>query len=187
MVEATGFEPAALCSQSRCATKLRYASICEYILFFVLWSPSCGSQNRFFGLGRRAILTAAPFHPPFISRRERSGSMPKAEQTKLCYASICEYILFFVLWSPSCGSQNRFFGLGRRAILTAAPFHPPFISHRERSGSMPKAEQTKLRYASILNISELVYLKTPCLSTVLTNFLILLKKNGCSCIISCMK
>ena len=27
MVEATGFEPAALCSQSRCATKLRYASI----------------------------------------------------------------------------------------------------------------------------------------------------------------
>ena len=27
MVEATGFEPAALCSQSRCATKLRYASV----------------------------------------------------------------------------------------------------------------------------------------------------------------
>lgn len=27
LVEATGFEPAALCSQSRCATKLRYASL----------------------------------------------------------------------------------------------------------------------------------------------------------------
>ena len=27
LVEATGFEPAALCSQSRCATKLRYASV----------------------------------------------------------------------------------------------------------------------------------------------------------------
>ena len=35
---------------------------------------------------------------------------------------------------PSCGSQNHFFGLERRVILTAAPFSPHFIVHRTRFG-----------------------------------------------------
>ncbi len=35
---------------------------------------------------------------------------------------------------PPCGSQNRLIGLERRAILTAAPLSPRFISHRERFG-----------------------------------------------------
>lgn len=41
MVEATGFEPAALCSQSRCATKLRYASMLFALLML------CISNFRF--------------------------------------------------------------------------------------------------------------------------------------------
>ena len=50
LVEATGFEPAALCSQSRCATKLRYASRCFFhakrvylILKLLSTDFSCGS------------------------------------------------------------------------------------------------------------------------------------------------
>ena len=63
LVEATGFEPAALCSQSRCATKLRYASIFLVLLFFVVpsgcFARPLAVPKFFSGLERRKNLTAA--------------------------------------------------------------------------------------------------------------------------------
>ncbi len=85
LVEATGFEPAALCSQSRCATKLRYASILNYMFILVLCSfffgrlpkqiYSCGSQSFFVPWSGTETLTATPFRPPFFRHWRRSGSM----------------------------------------------------------------------------------------------------------------
>ncbi len=37
LVEATGFEPAAPWSQTRCATKLRHASKQNYTIIYVFW------------------------------------------------------------------------------------------------------------------------------------------------------
>ncbi len=41
---------------------------------------------------------------------------------------------------PPCGSRNFFVPWSGTEISTAAPFRPPFVRHRRRSGSMPKAD-----------------------------------------------
>src|SRR5262249_2669980 len=47
LVGATGFEPAALCSQSRCATRLRYAPTPESIQFYCVfgWHLHCPHRS----------------------------------------------------------------------------------------------------------------------------------------------
>ena len=74
MVEATGLEPAALCSQSRCATKLRYASMLscivlrsrvfmDYALLALLRCPKfCCALERCQNFDRCAISHF--LHPP---------------------------------------------------------------------------------------------------------------------------
>ena len=84
MVEVTGLEPAASCSQSRrattCATP-RYF----YINFFLislfsslLCPPSCGSRNLFGSIVSLDIPTAAPKNARFFCHRQRSRFLPKA-------------------------------------------------------------------------------------------------------------
>ena len=83
MVEVTGLEPAASCSQSRrattCATP-RYF----YINFFLvslfsslLCPPSCGSRNLFVSIVSLDIPTAAPKNARFFCHRQRSRFLPK--------------------------------------------------------------------------------------------------------------
>ena len=84
MVEVTGLEPAASCSQSRrattCATP-RYF----YINFFLislfsslLCPPSCGSRNLFGSIMSLDIPTATPKNARFFCHRQRSRFLPKA-------------------------------------------------------------------------------------------------------------
>ena len=84
LVEVTGLEPAASCSQSRrattCATP-RYF----YINFFLislfssmLCPPSCGSRNLFGSIMSLDIPTAAPKNARFFCHRQRSRFLPKA-------------------------------------------------------------------------------------------------------------
>ena len=84
MVEVTGLEPAASCSQSRrattCATP-RYF----YINFFLislfsslLCPPSCGSRNLFGSIVSLDIPTAVPKNARFFCHRQRSRFLPKA-------------------------------------------------------------------------------------------------------------
>lgn len=92
MVRMTGLEPAVSWSQTRRDTKLRYIRIFNFFVLqkpvcFQLFgqsvcsvptalTPSCGSQNSRLPFGR-GILTATPFCPRCICRRQRSGTMPK--------------------------------------------------------------------------------------------------------------
>ena len=79
MVGMTGFEPAALCSQSRCATKLRYIPI----LSCYLYMPQVPCAPLDFVATRRGLLTAFPEASPFICHRQRSNPQPKADAIAL--------------------------------------------------------------------------------------------------------
>ena len=104
LVEATGFEPAALCSQSRCATKLRYASIFLVLLFFVVpsgcFARPLAVPKFFSGLERRKNLTAALRFARFFCHRQRSQNSPKADALPNCatprsaFFMLKEYTLF---------------------------------------------------------------------------------------------
>ena len=73
MVEVTGLEPAASCSQSKRATNCATPR-CKMLLriyvypTIMLWSPSCGARNAPARCSLRRISTAAPkspsLHPP---------------------------------------------------------------------------------------------------------------------------
>ena len=85
MVEVTGLEPAASCSQSRrattCATP-RYVYINFYLLFLfssLLCPPSCGFRNLFGSIVSLDISTAAPKNARFLCQRQRSRFLPKAD------------------------------------------------------------------------------------------------------------
>lgn len=93
LVEATGFEPAALCSQSRCATKLRYASILNFSVSFRFafclgrlpkQIYSCGSQSFFCALGRHRNFDRCAISPSLHRPPDAVG----LNATKLRYASI---------------------------------------------------------------------------------------------------
>ncbi len=59
---------------------------------------------------------------------ETSASANSATSANInLYFSVSERV-------TACGTQNRLFGLERRAVLTAAPSSPRFISHRECFG-----------------------------------------------------
>ena len=84
MVEVTGLEPAASCSQSRrattCATP-RYFYINFYLISLfstLLCPPSCGSRNLFGSIMSLDIPTAAPKNARFFCHRQRSRFLPKA-------------------------------------------------------------------------------------------------------------
>ena len=84
MVEVTGLEPAASCSQSRrattCATP-RYFYINFFLvsLFSSLLCPlPCGSRNLFGSIVSLDIPTAAPKNARFFCHRQRSRFLPKA-------------------------------------------------------------------------------------------------------------
>ena len=58
MVRMTGFEPAAPCSQSRCATKLRHIRINQNILYYALPKSSMIYFNASSGGGVQYLLTS---------------------------------------------------------------------------------------------------------------------------------
>ena len=84
MVEVTGLEPAASCSQSRrattCATpRYFYINFCLVSLFSsLLCPPSCGSRNLFGSIMSLDIPTAVPKNARFFCHRQRSRFLPKA-------------------------------------------------------------------------------------------------------------
>ena len=70
-------------------------------------SPPLAVPKILFGLERRRILTAAPFHTPFIRHWRRSCSMPKAS---LLYSQIKKAVTFQLLllfWSRRQDSNLR--------------------------------------------------------------------------------
>ena len=112
MVEVTGLEPAASCSQSRrattCATP-RYF----YINFFLislfsslLCPPSCGSRNLFGSIVSLDIPTAAPKNARFFCHRQRSRFLPKAgalpPALHLDTAIIWIQLKYYSIINPSC-------------------------------------------------------------------------------------
>ena len=116
MVEVTGLEPAASCSQSRrattCATP-RYF----YINFFLislfpslLCPPSCGSRNLFGSIVSLDIPTAAPKNARFFCHRQRSRFCPKQARYHLRYTSIFLYQLFSYIsvFFPALSALLRF-------------------------------------------------------------------------------
>ncbi len=79
-----------------------------------------------------------------------------ADSATLAYLIFCPH--FSGRARDSCGSQNSPFGRGLpHRILTAAPFHTPFIVHRTRSCSMlpiPPLSHIPLRsFECLYNIS----------------------------------
>ena len=115
LVEATGFEPAALCSQSRCATKLRYASKFLVMLFFcslgLLCSPSCGAQI-FLRLGapeksdRCASFCSLLLPPAVLAKLTQSRCATKLRYASRCFFHAKRVYLILKLLSTdfSCGS-----------------------------------------------------------------------------------
>ena len=112
MVEVTGLEPAASCSQSRrattCATP-RYF----YINFFLislfsslLCPPSCGSRNLFGSIVSLNIPTAAPKNARFFCHRQLSRFLPKAgalpPALHLDTAIIWIQLKYYSIINPSC-------------------------------------------------------------------------------------
>ena len=151
MVEVTGLEPAASCSQSRrattCATP-RYFYINSFLISLfssLLCPPSCGSRNLFGSIVSLDIPTAAPKNARFFCHRQRSRFCPKQARYHLRYTSIFLFQLFLIslfsslLCPPSCGSRNLFGSIVSLDIPTAAPKNARFFCHRQRSRFLPKA------------------------------------------------
>ncbi len=98
VVGATGFEPATLCSQSRCATRLRYAPTLKNIKFTAV----------FFG---RSIVTVRFLVKPVAKLSQYYPVCPKipvslAERFNFCSASrfICNSIREYFLTCPKPSS-----------------------------------------------------------------------------------
>ena len=152
MVEVTGLEPAASCSQSRrattCATP-RYFYINFYLISLfstLLCPPSCGSRNLFGSIMSLDIPTAAPKNARFFCHRQRSRFLPKAGALPPAlhldiFISTFNLISLFssLLCPPSCGSRNLFGSIVSLDIPTAAPKNARFFCHRQRSRFLPKA------------------------------------------------
>ena len=112
LVEVTGLEPAASCSQSRrattCATP-RYFYINFYLISLfssLLCPPSCGSRNLFGSIVSLDIPTAAPKNARFFCHRQRSRFLPKAgalpPALHLDTAIIWIQLKYYSIINPSC-------------------------------------------------------------------------------------
>ena len=104
-------------------------------------SPPLAVSKILFGLERRRILTAAPFHTPFIRHWRRSCSMPKASLlcSQIKKAVIFQLLLLF--------------------LVEATGLEPAASCSQSKRA-------TKLRHASICNFQlSVVYIKLLFLST----------------------
>ena len=97
-------------------------------------STSVSYQNR------RTDLVGVRWleHPASCSQSKRATNCatPRNIQLKSQNNRFC---VFRACFARPLAVPKIFYGLKRRKILTAAPMRPPFICHRQRSATLPKA------------------------------------------------
>ena len=103
LVEVTGLEPAASCSQSRHSSQTELHLVIDFFLLSFPALLALLQNRRLIRVAADARVAALP-QAPFICHRQRSLSSPKAGTlAKLSYTSLLIFSFFhFLLCSPSC-------------------------------------------------------------------------------------
>ncbi len=144
MVEVTGLEPAASCSQSKRATNCATPR-CLFCYFIKVYRtcfvrPVCGSRHRLRSLKTTCRLpTAAPMNSRCFRHRRRSNSLPKASALPVATKALSAF---------ASSLANRQVAATRNGLL-----HPP----QAACAVSPQLRHTSFYCSSIIsNLNEKV-------------------------------